>query len=81
MMQGNGAREKYSLHPVVKWGANLRKAAIKPLFLPHPVRILTVFAVIKRERCIMFESRKGNQLLNCSFNKMPPLENLFNPVS
>lgn len=61
MMQGNGACKKYSLHPVVKWGANLRKAAIKPLFLLHPVRILTAFAAIKMERCLMFESRKANR--------------------
>lgn len=61
MMQGNGACKKYSRHPVVKWGANLRKAAIKPLFLPHPVRIFTAFAAMKKERCIMLESRKANQ--------------------
>ena len=63
MMQGNSACKKYSLHPVVKWGANLRKAAIKPLFLPHPVRILTAFAAIKRGKRIMFESRKTSQCL------------------
>lgn len=54
-MQSKRRLKKYSNHSAVKWGANLRKAAINLLILRHPRRTVATRVVFIMKMCMLLQ--------------------------